>query len=271
MQAWVTRQQRCDVLLAPFEAELQFAAAPRSGERVLDVGCGAGTTTAIVAAAVGPAGHVTGVDVAPRMLEAARDLVAATGLSNVTIQQGDAEHMAFEGGPFDLAVSRFGVMYFRDPVRAFGNVARSLRATGRVVFTCFQSLDANPWVAEPVAVLRRHLPRWGGGPLPGHEAFSLDDPDRVRSILRVAGFDEVRIEGVEAALVVGGHDGVDGAVDLITGLDGPRALLAAADAVQCADALAALRDLLDRHVTGHTVRLRGAAWVVTAGLPGAGG
>jgi SAM-dependent methyltransferase len=264
-QVMGSRQERCDVLLAPFEGELQAAAAARVGERVLDVGCRSGTTTVILARVVGPGGSVTGFDGDPQMLDATRDLVARAGLSNVILQHGDAQDVRFAGGPFDLVVSRFGVAAFPDPVAAFRNLARALRPDGRLVFTCFQRPLDNPWVAEPVQVLRRVLRGWDDPTsLPGIEAFSLSDPALVRSILDAAGFVDICIEGAQMPLVLGGLDGVDGAVDHVAALHGPRAMLSSAEPSQRAGALDAVRELLSRHQQGAVVRLAGAAWVVTA-------
>ena len=264
-QGPVSQRERCDVLLAPFEGELQGAAAARVGERVLDVGCGSGTTTAILAHVVGPNGSVTGCDGDLRMLDATRDLVSRAGLSNVTLQHGDAQDVEFQGGPFDLVVSRFGVAAFPDPAAVFRNLARALRADGRLAFTCFQRPLDNPWVAEPVEVLRRVLHGWDDPTsLPGIEAFSLSDPAFVRSLLDAAGFVDVRIEGAQVPLVLGGLAGVDGAVDHVAALHGPRAMLSSAEPSQRAGALAAVRELLSRHLRGSMVRLPGAAWVVTA-------
>lgn len=258
-------RERCDVLLAPFEGELQAAAAARLGERVLDVGCGSGTTTTILAQVVGPDGSVTGFDGDLTMLDATRDLITRAGLSNVALQHGNAQDATFDGSPFDLVVSRFGVAAFPDPVAAFRNLAHALRADGRLAFTCFQSPLDNPWVAEPVHVLRRALRAWDQPTsLPGSEAFSLSDPSRVRSILDAAGFVDVRIDGAQMPLVLGGLGGVEGAVEHVAALHGPRAMLSAAEPSRRAGALAAVRELLSRHQCGAMVRLAGAAWVVTA-------
>ena len=264
-QRTVALQERCDVLLAPFEGELQAAAAPRPGERVLDVGCGSGTTTAILAHAVGPGGRVTAFDGDLRRLDATRDLVTRAGLANVRLQHGEAQRAVFGGAPFDLVVSRFGVTSFDDHVAGFRNLAAALRRDGRLAFTCFKSPLDNPWVAEPVNVLRKLLCGWDDpASLPGIEAFALSDAAVVRADLEAAGFVDITIESASVSLALGGLDGVDSAVEHVAALHGPRAMLSAAEPAQRAGALEAVRDLLSRHQHGAGVRLPGAAWVVSA-------
>jgi len=123
--AWTRWQARMDIQLAPLGLAVIEAVAPRHGERVLDIGCGCGDTTLQVDTLVGPSGTATGVDISAPMLDRARDRAAESGLENTRFLEGDAQVATARdlGGPFEAAISRFGVMFFADPIAAFANIA----------------------------------------------------------------------------------------------------------------------------------------------------
>lgn len=127
-----------EALLAPFGQAMLDAALLRPGERVLDVGCGHGTSPLEAAERVAASGRVVGVDISAVMLEPARQRVAAAGVDNVELLQADAQVHPFEPASFDVVISRFGMMFFDDPEAAFGNLARALQPGGRLVFVCPQ-------------------------------------------------------------------------------------------------------------------------------------
>src|SRR5690242_10567588 len=132
---------------APFTDLILRAAALRAGLNVLDVGCGSGGTTLAAARLVAP-GRVLGLDLSGPMLAQARAGAEAAGLANVTFQQGDAQVESLEPAGFDIAISRFGVMFFADPVAAFANIRSATRPGGRLVFVCWQPLAANQWLLD---------------------------------------------------------------------------------------------------------------------------
>ncbi len=189
-QEWVDHAERFESLIAPFGAEMLRAAAMRPGERVLDVGCGSGASSLAAALASGTAGAVVGVDLSGPMLGLARRRAEEAGASNVQFVQADAQEADLVGlgdGVFDAVISRFGVMFFDDPVAAFGNIARATRSGGRLTFCCWQPMAANPWMAEPVAALRTVLdPPWPSLTEPG--PFSLGDAVRTTRLLTEAGW-----------------------------------------------------------------------------------
>ena len=170
------------------------AAAAIPGERVIDVGCGTGATLIPFAAAVGPHGHATGIDIAEPMLGRARERVAEEGLTNVTLLLGDAQVYSFAPASFDLLTSRFGVMFFADPIAAFRNLFGALRPGGRLVMAVWASVAENPHRKIPYEIAVRHL--GPPGPTPPHmpDAHVFADREYFRDVLAAAGFADIAIE-----------------------------------------------------------------------------
>jgi SAM-dependent methyltransferase len=166
----------------------------RPGERVLDVGCGPGATAIPLAAAVAPGGHVTGVDISEPMLGLLRKRVAERGIANLTPLLADAQTYAFVPGSFDLLTSRFGVMFFGDPVAAFTNLGRALRPAGRLCMAVWAGIDDNMhWkIPYDITVARVGPPAAKPATAPGPMAFR--DPTYVRNFLDKAGFLDISIE-----------------------------------------------------------------------------
>jgi SAM-dependent methyltransferase len=165
-----------------------------SDESVLEIGCGTGATTVPLAKAVGPRGRVVGVDISEPMLSGARQRLAESGLGNISLVQADAQVHRLEAGGFDLIVSRFGVMFFADPVAAFSNILPAARPDGRLCFVCWGPIEENRHWMIPYEVALRYLGPPAPTPphAPGPLAFS--DRDYVRSVLERAGFAEIAID-----------------------------------------------------------------------------
>ncbi|MGC2411467.1 MAG: class I SAM-dependent methyltransferase [Stellaceae bacterium] len=170
------------------------AAAAKSGERVLDVGCGTGATLIPFAAAVGPQGHATGVDIAAPMLERARERVAEQGLKNVTLLQADAQVHDFAPASFDLVTSRFGVMFFADPTAAFSNLCGALRPGGRLCMAVWAAIAENVHRRIPLDIAVRRLGPPSPQPPHAPDAQVFADSDYFRSVLTAAGFADIAIE-----------------------------------------------------------------------------
>src|SRR5918992_3055720 len=190
---WALHYERFDAIIGPYHRALMSAAALAPGERVLDIGCGNGLTSRDAARAVGPSGSVLGVDLSGPMLARAEQLAKEDGLDNVRFERGDAQVHSFEPGAYDLAVSRFGLMFFLDPVAAFTNIASALRPHGRLATLVWQSVAANEWVTamRDALAVGRDLP----GPPPGAPSpFALADTDYARSVLTEAGFTDVAFD-----------------------------------------------------------------------------
>lgn len=164
-----------------------------AGQRVVDVGCGLGPSTLELGRRVGPTGEVVGVDISEAMLAGARQHAARAGQANVTFVEADVQEHDLGQAAFDAAFSRFGVMFFADPVTAFSNIRRSLRSGGRLSFVCWQDVFANEWMLVPGMAAMSVV---GDLPMPGPDEpgpFSLADPDKVRAVLGGAGFSDVDV------------------------------------------------------------------------------
>jgi SAM-dependent methyltransferase len=258
---WAREAERFDRMLQPFGDALLHAAGLRHGERVLDVGSGAGATTLAAAWEVTPGGRVTGLDVSTPLVGVARQ--RAAGLRNVEFVVGDAQTYPFAAGAHDVVISRHGAMLFADPVAAFANLAGSLRAGGRLAFVTWAEASANGWSAIPAAAVAAHLPAApppGPSSQPGPCAFSLADPAAIRHLLAESGFTEVGVTRVERPTWVGTD--VDDAVAFFESSAGDLRAHLPADTVS--RIVATLRTSLAPYEQPDGVGLPAAAWLVTA-------
>ena len=186
-RVWPRRERLTDTV-TPILLE---TLAPMAGDRVLDVGCGGGRTTVAVAHAVAPDGAVVGADVSAQLLQLAESRAQAERAFNVSFHRVDVQTDPIPNGPFDLALSQFGVMFFDEPVVAFENIRGQLRPSGRLVFACWREIELNPWFPGHAAAPFMPPPP---EPAPGKSRtgpFTLADVDRVNGMLEAAGFEDV--------------------------------------------------------------------------------
>jgi SAM-dependent methyltransferase len=235
---------------------LRAATGVRAGDRVLDIGCGAGQSTRDAARAAGP-GSALGIDIAEELLDRARSRTAEEGLRNVSYERGDAQIHRFPPAHFDVVISRFGTMFFADPVAAFTNIARAARPGARLVMMTWQSEERNEW-----ATAIRDALGTDAAPARGSGAFSLSDPVVVETILTAAGFVDIGFADVREPV----HYGPDAeaALDLVRDMRMTKEFLARLDAAAAQRALARLRQTLAAHETGEGVLFASRAWIVTA-------
>jgi SAM-dependent methyltransferase len=261
---WRDHQERQDQVLLPVLERLVAAADARRGERVIDIGCGAGATAIDFALKVAPDGEVLAIDVSAPLIERARE--RAGDLPVRFVLADPAAHPPTPNWA-DLIVSRFGVMFFADPTLAFRNLRRGLRSGGRTAFASWREAKLNPWVVVPLRAVANHAP-----PLPelGPEdpgPFAFADPARVRRILSDAGFVDVDLEPHVLELDIAVGHGLDTAVEAVLTI-GPasRMLQDQREDVRAA-AAADIRAALAAHAKGARVPLAGAIWIVTARNP----
>jgi ubiquinone/menaquinone biosynthesis C-methylase UbiE len=261
---WTDRQAMQDILLAPVSQILIDRAQPKSGERVLDVGCGCGATTMAWAERVAPSGFALGVDISEPMLSRAREL-APKGLP-LAFVLADATVYPFDPQDFDLLVSRFGVMFFAEPAVSFANLRRALRPNARVTFACWRDPRENPWMIMPMQAVYQHVPKL---PQLGPEdpsPFAFASEERVRRILGDAGYRDVALERCDLSIDIANGRGLEGALDTAMNVGPANRALEGHPAEVRAAAANSVRELLAPQVRGQSLPLPGSIWVVTARL-----
>jgi ubiquinone/menaquinone biosynthesis C-methylase UbiE len=262
---WIKMQEMWDIVLGPVAMATLERAAVRPGEWVVDIGCGCGGTTIELGQAVGRTGHVLGLDISAPMLARAAERLPA-GMP-IELLQADATTHPLPSGRFDLLFSRFGVMFFAEPARAFANLRRGLKPKGRLAFCCFRDSKDNPWMLLPLKAAYEHVP-----PLPklGPEdpgPFSFASEERVRRILTEAGFANIRMEPVDLAFDVAAGRGLEAAVTGTLEIGATsRAIEGQPPAVREAVA-SSVRKVLAPYQRDHSVPLPAAIWIVTAANP----
>lgn len=262
---WAANLERLDLMLQDFGDAAIHAANAQPGEQILDVGCGSGTSTFTLAEQVGSEGFVLGVDISEQLVAVAT--TATPDASPVEFRCADAATAPLLVQEFDLLFSRFGVMFFDDPVAAFTHMRRALKPGGRLAFVCWRGAQENDWVRLPMAAIRdlvQPAPADRNAPGP----FAFGDRQRLANILAAAGFTAIEIMPFDAAISYGRGDTRDAAVD--DALDmafqvGPlsRALADQPDEVR-AKAASAVRAEFAKRPGETSVQIDGAAWIVTA-------
>jgi SAM-dependent methyltransferase len=260
---WVEKQAELDRLLLSLGTAAIDRLAVRPGERIIDVGCGCGDTTLELARRAGPDGRVVGIDLSAPMLARARE--RARGASNVDFVQGDAQTHRFES-TFDALFSRFGVMFFIDPPAAFTNLRRALRPGGRLAFVCWQPLSKNAWGMVPIAAIAKHVPLPAPPPPDEPGPFAFGDAERVRRILREAGFEGVAIDPHEEPLTLG-VGSVDEAVAFVSETGPTARLIKDLSPEIKEEVLASVRGALAPFASPAGYQLGSASWMVTARIP----
>jgi SAM-dependent methyltransferase len=259
-KTWAQYQESLDRQIEPLGLEAMRILAPMPGQRILDVGCGCGQSSMELAVRVGASGSVLGVDLSVPMLEVAHRRLIADPLGGLEFRQADAQSADLGAAVFDAIYSRFGVMFFSDPVAAFLNIRRSLKRGGRMVFVCWRPLQDNPWMQIPFQAALPFLPP----PAPSDPAapgpFAFADPDRVRAILASAGFHSVSTLPFDA--LIGGGD-LDQTLALTMRL-GPLGTALREHPERKGRVEAAVRNALSAHATARGVLMPGAVWIVIA-------
>ncbi|MBI1198386.1 MAG: methyltransferase domain-containing protein [Phenylobacterium sp.] len=258
---WAQLQEPLDRQLAPLGGRAIEALAPKPGERILDIGCGAGAASLELARAVAPGGSVLGVDISHPLLEVARH--RAEAVEGATFLEADAQTYPFEPASFDGAFSRFGVMFFADPPAAFANIRRALKPGGRLAFVCWREPRLNPAMTLAMAAAQQIVepppPPEKGAPGP----FAFADPDRVRAVLAGGGFEDVAVTPFEARIGPGNLDVTMGLLMRV----GPLGALLREHPDKRDLVLETVRAAIAPHDGPDGVKLDSATWIVTARAP----
>ena len=202
---WVAYDALMEAMLQPIGEAVLDVCRFEPDARALDIGCGCGHPTLSLATRIGSGGSVTGVDISAPMLSVAHEL-AATSVSeraSISFLEVDAQVHPFEPASVEHVFSRFGVMFFEDPVAAFRNIHRALAASGTLAFCCWQSRAVNPFMTVPAQAALELLPPPPEMPPQAPGPFAFAEPDYVRSILSQSGFSEISITPLSHDLVFG--------------------------------------------------------------------
>jgi ubiquinone/menaquinone biosynthesis C-methylase UbiE len=251
-------------------SEAVFPSLPvKTGDRVLDVGCGFGDAAIKLAKLVGPSGEVVGIDCCDAFLDYARKDVEARGLTNVRFMRGDAE-IALPMEQYDFVFARFGTMFFARPVAGLRNMRRALRPGGRMVHIVWRDRADNPWLSMAKDVVMRFLPEPGAdaqtcGPGP----FSMADESTVRSMMTIAGYEQIEFRRVDAPVLVGADIADAIAFQLAIGPAGEVFREAGQDAEQKREQIeAALVDAIQRQkISAEGIVMESSSWIISAMNP----
>jgi len=262
-QKWVTLASLIDAQIAPLGVAAMDRAGIARGASVLDVGCGCGDSSLELGRRVGPAGAVTGLDVSAVMLARARERAREAGLANIDFTNADAQTCSFADIRREMVFSRFGVMFFSDPVAAFANLRSALAPAGRLAFVCWQELGRNPWMRVPLMAAATHVqlppPPAEGAPGP----FAFANANRLRGILESAGFTAIAVDPLEREIALAGGGDLERAVDVTMQLGPAGRVLREADDSVRRRARESIREALAPYATPEGVRLACAAFIVT--------
>jgi len=261
---WVDHQEHQDALLRPILDAALARADVQPGERVVDIGCGCGGSTLELGRRVGRAGRVLGIDVSAPML--ARAAERSTPELPVAFVRADATVYPLPGD-FDLLFSRFGVMFFAEPARAFANLRAGLRPGGRLLFVCFRTPRENPWMIVPLEAAYAHVPTPRETAPDDAGPFAFAREERVRGILGAAGFARIDLAPLDLSLDLAGGRGLDAAVAATLAI-GPVSRALEGHPPEIRNAVAAsIRRALAPHQRGETVALASGTWLVSAVSP----
>ena len=259
---WVDLQPRIDAMLAPFGERAMDALNLQPSEAVLEIGCGTGTTTLALAERVTASGEVVAADISHPMVQKAIARAAAIPEYPISFAEADAQTHAFPADHFDAVYSRFGVMFFDDPVAAFANIRGALKPGGRLAYVCWADRKDNPWVRIPTGAAKAHVEIPPPPPDDAPGQFSMEREDRVRQILGDAGWSDVGLTRYDIDHSIG--DNLDDAVAYICQMGPMSEPIAEADAETRAQAQAAIRGALEPFAGPGGVRLGFSTWIVTA-------
>jgi ubiquinone/menaquinone biosynthesis C-methylase UbiE len=258
-QAWVERQASLDRLFEPFERLLADLAAERKAQRVLDVGCGTGATTLAVARRLGAQAACTGADISEPMITLAHERAAHERL-NARFVCADAQSHAFAAESFDLIVSRFGVMFFEDPVAAFANLRRAAKPNAQLALIAWRSAADNPFMTTAERAAAPYLPAMPARKPDEPGQFGFADQSRVRSILEAAGWTNVDIQPLDVACTLPASE-----LDAYVTKLGPLGrVLGDADERTRAQVLEKVHAAFAPYLHGANVRFNAACWLIFA-------
>ena len=262
---WVTLKPRIDLLLSPFGSAALNALRAAPDERILDVGCGTGGTSAELAKLVGPGGEVQGIDLSRPMLEKARAEAAVATPGVLSFEEGDAEVQEFVPNYFDAVFSRFGVMFFDDPVAALSNIRLAVKPGGRLAYVCWASRQDNPWIRIPTGAARQFLEIPPAPPDDAPGQFAMEREARILDVLGRAGWSDVSVEKFEIEHNMGKN--LNDAASFICQMGPMSEPFGNASQALKNKCIAAVEQALEPFTTSRGIDMKFSTWIVSAKNP----
>jgi SAM-dependent methyltransferase len=261
---WTAFQERLDALFAPLTVLALNAGAPASGEYAIDIGSGCGATVLALADRVGPTGHVLGLDISQPMSARARDRIAAAGLTNAEVVVSDAAVHAFPVAVADLLFSRFGVMFFADPVAAFTNLRRAMRPGGRLLCAAWRPLTDNPWFMVPQQAARALLPPQPPTDPDAPGPFAFANHDRTLGIFAESGWQDVTLTRHDVPMRFAEAGQIEEATEFATRVGALARILADEPPETRARVKLAVAEVLKTYDSPSGINLSGSIWLISA-------
>ena len=262
-EVWVNKQSEMDIMLNPLGAKAIDRLDLNQVTRILDIGCGCGATTLEIAKKI-KAGTITGVDISEPMLQRASQNAAELGLTNANFQMLDVQVDEMMSNDFDIAFSRFGVMFFENPFEAFSNIHKTLKEDGQLSFVCWQNPSLNPWQSLSLQVIKQFLdlpapPPKSPGP------FAFEDQSYVQEILEESNFKNIEIfDNQEDIVMFSGKSIQEACEDYLTINPVVTEMLKNSEEKLKEEILAALIDKFSHFHNGNGLLFPSATWIVTA-------
>ena len=260
---WVNKQKEMDIMLNPLGTKAIDKLDLNQETKILDIGCGCGATTLEIAKKIKD-GTITGVDISEPMLKKASQNAAALELSNTSFQVLDVQVDKMPSNDFDIAFSRFGVMFFEDPFEAFSNISKSLKENGQLSFVCWQNPSLNPWQSLSIQVIKQFLdlpapPPKSPGP------FAFEDKTYIQEILEQSNFKDIVIDDNQEDIVMfSGKSIQEACEDYLTINPVVTEMLKNSEEKLKEEILAALIDKFSDFHNGDGLLFPSATWIVTA-------
>lgn len=255
---WVEQNAMLDRLFAPFEQPLVDAVRDHGARAALDVGCGGGATTFAVARSLSGGGRCTGVDLSVPLIDLARRRAVELGVDNADFVVADAQQHDFQPAVFDAVISRFGVMFFDDPVAAFANLRRAARPGAGLALVAWRSMAENPFMTTAERAAAPLLPEAPARDPNGPGQFAFADPDRVSDMLSAAGWRDVDLQPLDVACAVPVDD-----LEAYATRMGPVSLaLPSLDEARRHAVTEAVKRAFEPYLTDGAARFTAACWMV---------
>ena len=259
---WVSLEHNIDKMLGPLGDQAIKILKPKVGEKILDIGCGTGSTSQTLSNLVGESGLVTGIDISKPILNFAIKKKESKKIKNINFIQADAQNHQFSNSNYNAIFSRFGVMFFEDPIAAFKNIKKSLVRNGRLTFVCWSNREENDWInlSSNVASQFLELPPKANPKDPG--PFAFEDYFYIKEILIKAGWSNIKIKAYKKKIIIG--DTLDSAADFLSRMGPMSVPFENANEQTKEKVVSALKECYSKYFTPKGVEFHFSSWIVSA-------